>query len=462
MSPRRHDKSHIHDSTTDFFLKIVEKEKEQSTKEETPKESVKYKKTIHRMGHFYNYINQTLDKILSNKASIMILSLFMAGVLFFSISGNDILASPTSGTTIDNVPVQIEGLDPQFELNGVPDTAQVVLLGPSFDVFKMNLVKNYEVYADVTGLSVGEHEIRLKYRNFPNSLTVVMVPDTLKIKLAEKEEATYELGVRFVNEDQLDTKYSVSVEEMSLQNVTVKASRETLSQIDRVDACVDVSQKTEAFKQEAKIKAFDRYGKELKVDISPVTVHVECDVASYSKVVPIKVSVVGEVPSGFALTHYTLSQQQVTIYGLESKLKDIKDVEIQIDVSDLKTSTKLTKIPIKRVPGVNKLSFNTVDIDLEIQKVITKKFDKVPIKVLNESKHRKVSFAGEGKYATVVVTGSEDKIASLTPDNIQASIDVDGLGLGTKKVKVSVAIDDEKLKVELLSSQKVTINIERN
>ena len=106
------------------------------------------------------------------------------------------------------------------------------------------------------------------------------------------------------------------------------------------------------------------------------------------------------------------------------------------------------------------LSTNTIDVDLEINKVITKRFDNIPIKVLNNSKN-KVSFVGNSQYASVSVTGSEAEVLALTQENIQATIDVNGLGLGTKKVNVKVAVDDEQLKIELLSSSKVSINIER-
>lgn len=85
MSPRHHnDKKEIQDSTTDFFLKVIKKEKEKQTKENTIKESTfsKQSKTIDTVGRFYNYINQTVDKILSSKASVMILALIMASILF--------------------------------------------------------------------------------------------------------------------------------------------------------------------------------------------------------------------------------------------------------------------------------------------------------------------------------------------------------------------------------------------
>ncbi len=61
------------------------------------------------------------------------------------------------------------------------------------------------------------------------------------------------------------------------------------------------------------------------------------------------------------------------------------------------------------------------------------------------------------------VAGAEDKINALNVDNIQATIDIDGLDVGTHQVNVKIAQgDDETLTMKLLSSSKVTINIERN
>ena len=41
-------------------------------------------------------------------------------------------------------------------------------------------------------------------------------------------------------------------------------------------------------------------------------------------------------------------------------------------------------------------------------------------------------------------------------------IDIDGLSVGTHQVNVKIAGDDETLTMKLLSSSKITINIERN
>ena len=463
MNPKRKNQREVQDSTTDFFLKIMQKEKEKNNKENIAKENLNITKakTINKVGHFYNYINQTLDRILASKVSVLSLALVMAVFLFISVEGNSQM-STTSGTTIDNIPVKVEGLNDDLELTGVPEKVQVGLIGPSVDIYQARIVGNYEVYLEVNDLQVGEHTLKLKTRNFPDTLTVMVVPDTLKIKLSQKETETFELGYRFFNEDQLDSKYSVSVDEMSIHNVTIRASQETLKKIDSVEACVDVANQTEAFEQDAKIKAFDTNGEEMNVDISPTTVHVKCNVASYSKTVPIKANFIGTIPTGYQIANYSLSQTEVTIYGQEKDINGIQEVNVDIDVSDLKTSQTLTNIELKKVTGINKFSKNTVDVSIEVEKVITKKFDHIPIKVLNNTENYSVSFAGESQFASVSITGSEAKMNTLTADNIQATIDIDGLKVGTRHVNVGVAVDDDKLKIELLSSSKITINIERN
>lgn len=461
MSPKKNNNRDIQDSTTDFFLKVIKKEKEKTVKENPLKENTNYTKTLDKMGRFYNYINQTLDKILSNRISVMLLSLIMTVILFLSISGGEFLSSPTSGTTLENVPIQIEGLDDNYELSGVPHNVQVGLIGPSLDIYTTRLSKNYEVYVDVSGLSRGEHTISLNTRNFPSTLTVMLVPDTLKVKLSPKVSATYDLGYRFVNEDKMDAKYSVNVKEMAVSSVNVRASQETLNRIAKVEACIDVSEKTENFSQDAPIKAYDSSGKEVKVEIAPTTVHVVCDVDSYQKNVPIKVNYVGVMPGNYQIVNYTLSQSDVTIYGAKKSIDKIQAVYVDVNIEDVTQSTSIGNLSLKKAEGINKLSVDTVSITLEVDKVISKTFDKIPIKVLNNSSKNKVSFVGKGQYVSVNVIGSETKLSALTNDNIQATIDVHNLSLGTKKVNVKVAVDDDTLKIKLLSSSKVTINIER-
>lgn len=462
---KRKKRTEIYDSTTEFFLNIIKKEENEARKEKdfSAKESFNTKttKTIDKVGKVYNYVNKAFDKLLSSNRHVMMISVVMTLILFFTISGGDILSSPTSGATLENVPVVVEGLSNDYEVSGVPDSITVGLIGPSLDIYTTKIAKDYEVYLDLSEYEDGDYTVNLKSRGFSESLTVMLVPSTLKVTISPKIEAKFQLSYQFVNEDKLDPEYSVTVEEMSLKNITVRASKETLAKIARVVACIDVADQQEEFEQDAKIKAYDQEGNELSVELVNKTVHVKCAVSSYSKVVSIKPQFVGEVAEGYALTNYSLSHSSVTIYGVEEELKNISEVTCQIDISDLKSSTSINNVEIKKDDNINKLSYNTLDVDLEIEREITKRFDNIPIKVLNKPDNNKVTFVGDNKYASVSITGAESLVSAITEDNIQASIDVNNLEVGSRKVKVSVAVDDEALSIKLLSSKQITINIER-
>ena len=450
-----------YDSTTDFFLKVMQKEKNRETHDESKKENVNYSKTLDTVVRFYNYINQTIDKILASKMSVMLLSLIMAISLFLGISGGDILTSPTSGTTLDNVPVEVVGLSEELELSGLEESVTVGLIGPSLDIYSTKISKNYSVFVDLTKLKKGDYTLTLQSKGFADTLTVMVVPDTVNIRLSEKIRESFVLEYDFINEDKLDQKYSVSLKQSDIDQVSIYASRETLNKIDRVVAYIDVENKTKDFSQNAVIKALDALGNVLDVEINSTHAAVVCSVASYSKEVPIGVTFRGEVASGYQISNYTLSQNTVTIYGLKEDIDRISAVNVNVDVDGLKQSISINDLELEYTKGINKMSVNTINVDVKVEKIITKEFDNIAIKVLNNSSNNKVSFVGQSGIAKVVVRGIESKVSALTADNIQATVDINGMSRGTKTVKVKVAVDDETLSIELLSSSSVSVNIER-
>lgn len=461
----KQNKKDYQDSTNELFLKFVKKEQEKKSKELKDKtlNNTKKVKTVDTVIKIYNYMNQLLDRILSNKMNILILSLGMAGLLFYTISGDQILNSPTSGTKINEVNIKVENLSEEFEVFGVPEEITVGLIGPSLDIYKTNFSKDYEVFADLGSIEEeGEYSLELQYRNFAETLDVMLLPSTINVSIAEKHEEMLELGYIFINEDELDSKYSVSVDSMDLDTVQVYASKPTLSRIDKIVACIDVSKKSEAFEQSAKIKAYDINGKVMDVDISPATVNVKCSVAAYSKSVVITPHYVGDVERGYGITGCSLNQTTVTIYGLEENIDEIETVYADINVDGLKDNTTISGVSLRKEKGINKFSIEHIEANLEIEKLITKTIENIPITILNNTNKYKVSFAGEGQKATLKVTGTESKINELSLSNVQATIDIDQLKVGTHKVNVEVACDDEYIELELLSSEMITINIERN
>lgn len=358
------------DSTTDFFLNFVKKEREESDAKIAHKENIEERKikTVSNIANVFNYINKALDKILSNKISIGIISLVLTIILFVTFSGGDVLTSATSGVTIKNVAVSVEGLKEGYEVSGIPSSVTVGLIGPSLDIYTTQLTKNYEVYADLSEYNTGSHTVTLKYRNFDNDLTVMILPETCTIRISPQVTKNMALTTKFKNESKLGDKYSVSVSSLSKTKVSVTASRSTINSIDQVCAVIDVANKTKAFTQTCDVKAYDSNGDEVNCTISPSKVVAKCSVDTYSKVVAVKPNFKGKVKSGYKLSNYKLSPSTVTIYGKRSDIADISALSCDVDISGLSGTTTLTGLELKGSDKITKMSAETIKIEMTIEK----------------------------------------------------------------------------------------------
>lgn len=358
------------DSTTDFFLNFVKKEREENAKQEAKKEAVEERKvkTVSDVLVGFNYINKALDKLLSNKMSIRIISALLTVILFITFSGGDVLTSATSGVTIKNVAVSVEGLKQGYEVSGIPSSVTVGLIGPSVDIYTTQLTKNYQVYADLSEYNTGSHNVTLKYRNFNNNLTVMIMPETANVRISPKITKNLPLTAKFKNEAKLGDKYSVFVNSLSKKTVAVTASRSTLSSIDQVCAVIDVEGKSKAFTQTCEVKAFDSDGDEVNCEISPKKVIANCSVNTYSKVVAVKPNFIGKVKSGYKISNYKLSPSTVTIYGKRSDIADISALSCDVNIDGLSGSTTLTGLELKGNDKITKMSASTIRIDMTIEK----------------------------------------------------------------------------------------------
>ena len=69
----------------------------------------------------------------------------------------------------------------------------------------------------------------------------MIVPQTVNVKITQKYTETFELGYDFINEDKIDSKYSVSVESMEHQQVEIRGSQDIIGKINTVKANIDLS-----------------------------------------------------------------------------------------------------------------------------------------------------------------------------------------------------------------------------
>lgn len=459
------------DSTTDFFLKFITRQKEEKQEDKPSFTSNKTEESLGATEKAYtffmkaiNFINTTLDKMLSSKTLVKLFSLALTVILVFVINGgsmNSILSSPSSGDFLTEVPVKVVGLTEEYEISGIPDSVNVMMAGSSLDIYTVKASKNYEVYLDVTALGEGEHAVEFKTRNFPKELKVAVQPASAVIRLSAKTTSTFKLGYRFINSDKMDSAYSVSVKQMAHEQVEVRGSQDTINKIYSVEANIDLTGVDDSFSQEASIYAYDRSGAKLDVKIIPDKVNVDCVVTSYSKEVSIVPVYKGQIEEGFAIAKATLSKDKAVIYGEEEALKNIDAVYVDVDISGLNQSLTINNLSITKVKGVNKISVEKVNIDLEIDTLIKKTISDIPIIVNNNTNNYTITYKDNQSMATIEVAGAKNIIDKLTLNDIKASIDIKDLSIGSHTVTVTVKINNENITFTLMSPTEIVVGLQK-
>lgn len=460
------------DTTTDFFLNFITRQKSEQKKDEN-KQSTKSKnvddnlkvtdKAYRAIYHLLNSLNAFLDRMLQSNLSIKVLSFMLAIILLLTINGSitNIFTAPNGGDYLYDVPIEVEGLQSDYDVVGLPETVNVALVGPSLDIYTTKISGNYEVVADFSSLGEGEHTIELKSEGFPNNLQVMIVPQTVTVRITQKVTKTFELGYDFINEDKMDEKYSVSVESMEHNAVEVQGSQDDIDRINSVMAMIDLDGVSKNFEQDAKIHAYDRSGEEVDVEIIPKTVKVNCEVSSYSKEVPITPTYTGQFASGYGLENITLSKDTVRIYGKEELLNSINEVHVGIDISNVSSNKTYERLQITGTENINKLEFDTVDAQIEVGPTTTTTISDIPINVINNENNYKVNFASGQDKASVTLEGTSNMLSTLTTSDFNVTIDLENLKSGRNTVKVNLNLNKGYLTGRLTSPERITITLER-
>lgn len=458
------------DSTTDFFLKFITRQKEE--KKEVKKEMpIKIEDTIGAREKAYTYfikgvnlINSTLDKMLSSKLSVKILSFALTIILVFVIHGgsvSSILATPTSGDFITEVPIEVEGLSEEYEISGVPESVNIMMTGPSLDIYTTKASKKYEVFLDVSNLGEGEHTVDFKTKNFPSDLQIAVQPASATIKLSPKVTSTFKLGYRFINEDKMDSAYSASVSKMEHDQVEVRGAQETINKIYTVEANIDLTGVQQSFSQNAVIYAYDRSGAKLNVSITPSKVNVDCTVTSYSKEVNIVPIYKGQLDSGFAIANAKLSKATTMIFGDEDTLKNIKEVYVNVDITGFNQNITLNNLPITKVDGINKMADDKVSISLEIEEENKKTLTDIPITINNNTENYNIGYNENENTVSIEVSGAKSLVEKITSNDVVASIDVKDLQAGRHVVPVTVKLSNSSMTFTFITPKEITIKLEK-
>lgn len=425
-------------------------------------------KAVYFIGDKLSNRNGNLDKFLNKPNTLIYVSLICAFAAFFAVDRKVINLVETEAIVLSNQPVVAEYNEEAYVVEGIPESADIVLMGRKSDLYLAEQLGDHKLTLDLTGLSAGTHKVNIKYNNPIKSLDYKVDPSRATIVIYPKVSSSRTVTTDILNKDKLGSTLVISSIKLDRDEVIIKSYKEKLEKVASVKALVDVnalnanSAGTYTL-ENVKLIAYDEKGTEIKdIEIVPATITATVVISSPSKTVPVKVIPVGEVASGSAISSITSNVTNVTLYGEEEILKDISEIEVEIDVNGL-SKDKTFQETIVKPTGVRSMSDTAVTIKVKMEGETSKEFKDIPIvfEHLDTTKYKPLAKNAADTKVNVVVKGVKSVLDKLDSKDIKAYVDLSDLEPGTYEVPVMVTGSDLKLtyssrttKIEVIIAKK--------
>ena len=388
--------------------------------------------------------NKKFETWLSKQTTLLFLSLFIAVVIFIVVDRKIITFSSQTAEVFKDQKVNVVYNEEQYVVEGLPEKVDVTLIGSKADLYIAKQSSNNGVTVDLTGLTPGTHKVNIQYDQGKSSIEYSVNPSVATVIIYKKVSDTRELSYDIINSNKLDSTLIVNDVKLNTSEVTIRGAEYKINQVATVKALIDVENLSKKDVGEQTIndivlKAYDNEGNVVDVEFVPSKVSADVNLASPSKKVPLNFVSQGTLPSGKAISGYSFSQNDVTIYGNSDALAEINNIDVLVDVSNLTGDTSF-KIEIKKPSGVKSVSVNYVTVNLSVTDASSEpvKFN-IPLTGINVGEGLIAQpIDNDNGFITVEVQGASSVLSSIDESDIKAYVDLNGLTEGeyTKKVIV--------------------------
>lgn len=217
---------------------------------------------------------------------LRIVSLVLAILLFIYVTGSkssDTRQSSQNGqntalmankTQTLKIPLEVESNSEKYVVTGFPQYVKIKITGPSALVTTTANTQNFKVYADLTKLGTGKHEVRLKASGLNKELSYTITPAKIKVNIQSRNTATVPVEVRLSSKT-LNGSYRIGTPKAALKKVQITGAKSEVQQVAKVIAYVNVPKNAQStLHQTVTLQAINESGQTMNVVIMPNTVSV--------------------------------------------------------------------------------------------------------------------------------------------------------------------------------------------
>lgn len=408
------------------------------------------------------------ERWLNKRNTLVFISLILSLCLFFYVDSQSTTMVDSSAEVLRNQTVEATYNKEAYVIEGIPETADVTLIGRTVDLYLAKQLSTGKVTVDLSNLKEGTHKVDLDYDTSINSVSYSLNPTSITVNVYPKVSVTKTITVDVINKDKLDSKLSIQSVTIDKEEVIIKGAEHNLEKVATVKALVDVDNIVDPSAgvntvDDVKLVAYDKEGNVVDVEMVPDKVVATVNIESYSGEAKVKIIPTGEVAFGKAISSITSSVNTIKIYGDEEVVSEYTNsyIPIEVDVTGLSDSKTYTVV-VPKPEGIREVSEKTITVKISLGDEESMEVEDIKIDAINLGPNLKASAIGENSSkTTVIVKGTKDVLSTIDSTTIKATVDLTGLGEGEHTVTVVVTGDEVKASY-VAKTTKIKVRISKN
>lgn len=400
-----------------------------------------------------------MNKLLTDNLPWKIASLILASLFWIFVINTQ---NPIQPQEIRDIPVIIKGLD-ELEKQGFilknedeikNQKFKVVIKGPRLETDKILNDKTLitatldltKYMGDMTQDSIrntANYEVKILLEN--NSISVTDKTPGVSTIIFERE-ATVTKQIEYALSDEFKNKYTLLDEPIvSPRTIELKGAKSDIESVNKVVVNIDEANfSEEELVQTVPVKIYDIDGNEIEtLTMEPENAQVRLLIGK-PKTVPIEVSFIGNVPSGYVHTNTFISPTEVTIVGKAETVDAISKIKLKPINLDNQIQTTLLTTEMILPKGITTKIENEISVTLEIVKENTYSYiiptEKLNLDIIGLDDTLVYEILTDEVDITLSATAEE--LLAYNASQIQTKLDLTGLTEGEYTLPLEVIVPE--------------------
>lgn len=431
-------------------MKKEKKIKEKKIKENKGQGNSFFGKIKSRLTQVSRFLSNKFEQLFTNSKFTVVVTLILAVLLVQSVqsAGSVTLIKQVSALVRDRE-VTAEYDRDKFVVEGLPATANVMLIGDEAAIQSTKATNSYSVFIDLTSYGAGDHVVSLDVENLPTNVTAQVNPNKVSVSIFTKEFKVFNITPEVINENAIE---GLSIENpvLSESTVSLKGATKDLKRVAFVRALIDgksinasLTDRSEGiFEGRATIAAYDDQGNRisnLTVDTGGVDFTVNLAAPKGKPISNLNSIFSGNFPEGQAIRNVTLDTEVVTINGADAEIAKVTELDINFDLKSISGDGKIEgTVAIPSGVTLTGVTPEKVIASLEFGPAVTKEVNVSGISKINANDQFNYTVDDPATQIVVSVIGTEEQLAIFDQNMIDVRADVANLGEGIQQVSLTV------------------------